>query len=360
MQLGVSVIICCYNSASRLPATLKHLAGQAVPAGIAWEVVVVNNNSTDTTAATAAQWWAQSGSRVSFQVVDEPTPGLANARAKGLATARYEYVLFCDDDNWLAERYVATAFEIMQANPAVAAAGGWGEEALDAPPPAWFDAYHGVYAVRQYARDTGAVEHLYGAGMVIRRSHWNVLVQAGYQSRLSDRVGKKVTSGGDTEMCLAFRLAGYVIWYDRRLQFRHYIPKERLTRKYVARFFAGLAQTTTLFKPFAIVLDQNITSTAQVKRFLPLRDAVYFFRTNGLVYLGQYLLGNFLEKYRWDDNRKVEIQYEYALACRWLLHWREWYRNLEYILNLKGSLLSLREEEVVRAQGHPAPAGHTL
>jgi GT2 family glycosyltransferase len=44
---GVSVVVCCHNSASRLPTTLHHLAAQEVPRDLGWEVIVVDNASTD-------------------------------------------------------------------------------------------------------------------------------------------------------------------------------------------------------------------------------------------------------------------------------------------------------------------------
>ena len=47
---GISVIVCCYNSAERLTETIKHLAGQNVPHYIPWELIVVDNASTDNTA----------------------------------------------------------------------------------------------------------------------------------------------------------------------------------------------------------------------------------------------------------------------------------------------------------------------
>ena len=45
------MILCCYNSAKRLPLTLKHLAEQNVDSNIAWEVLIVDNASTDHTVA---------------------------------------------------------------------------------------------------------------------------------------------------------------------------------------------------------------------------------------------------------------------------------------------------------------------
>ncbi|MBK6904811.1 MAG: glycosyltransferase [Saprospirales bacterium] len=58
---GVSVVVCCYNSSARLPATLEHLAHQSLPAGLPVEVIVVDNNSKDRTAETALGEWERLG-----------------------------------------------------------------------------------------------------------------------------------------------------------------------------------------------------------------------------------------------------------------------------------------------------------
>jgi len=46
---GVSVVICTYNGAERLPETIRHIANQTVPAHIPWEFIVVSNACTDNT-----------------------------------------------------------------------------------------------------------------------------------------------------------------------------------------------------------------------------------------------------------------------------------------------------------------------
>src|SRR5260221_14664859 len=58
---GVSVVICCYNSAARLPETLKHLARQVVPPSIPWEGILVNKASRDDTTDVAARVWKEGG-----------------------------------------------------------------------------------------------------------------------------------------------------------------------------------------------------------------------------------------------------------------------------------------------------------
>ena len=98
---GISIIICCYNSAKRLPETLAHLANQQVDGGVRWELILVNNNSTDETEVVAQNLWGALGSPAPLKIFEEPLPGLSYARNNGMKKAIYEVFLFCDDDNWL-------------------------------------------------------------------------------------------------------------------------------------------------------------------------------------------------------------------------------------------------------------------
>jgi glycosyltransferase involved in cell wall biosynthesis len=59
MQPGVSIIICCHNSAKLLPQTLAHLKAQKNEANVAWEVIVVDNASTDETSRVSLSLWPE-------------------------------------------------------------------------------------------------------------------------------------------------------------------------------------------------------------------------------------------------------------------------------------------------------------
>jgi len=100
---GVSVIICCYNSSAKLPATLGRLRSQSDSEAIPWELIVVDNASSDDTVAVARQHWP-SGGRVPLRVITETRRGVAYARDAGFAAARYDVVSFIDDDNWVSAR----------------------------------------------------------------------------------------------------------------------------------------------------------------------------------------------------------------------------------------------------------------
>jgi glycosyltransferase involved in cell wall biosynthesis len=231
MQEGVSIVLCCHNSAKRLPDALAFLAAQNTPVGLPWEVIVVDNCSTDGTAGVASQLW-QGRRSVPLRVVRENTPGLAHARRRGFEEARHGFVIYVDDDNWLAPDWVRVASETLSNHPEVGCCGGQTEAICEVPMPSWFEAHQSSYAVGCQAPDAGDVTwtrgFLWGAGLAARREALARLFDRGFRPALTDRSGRELTSGGDTELCLALRLAGWRLYYDPALRLRHHLPAGRL------------------------------------------------------------------------------------------------------------------------------------
>ncbi len=245
-EVHISVIICCYNSARRLPVTLEHLAKQKNDSNIQWEVIVVDNNSTDNTAEIAIKEWESQGSPVELRVVSEPNSGLSNARKKGILESKGELIIFCDDDNWLANNYVGLAHIIMNQAQDIMMLGGIGEAVFESKKPGWFEQFYSNFAVGEHPkRKIGQqnVIYLYGAGFVIRKSFFVLLKEIGFESLLSDRKGKELTSGGDTEYCLVASLLGFRIEADSRLKFKHYMPANRMNLNYLKRWHYGFGKT---------------------------------------------------------------------------------------------------------------------
>ena len=63
---------------------------------------------------------------------------------------------------------------------------------------------------------------------------------------LSDRVGGKLTSGGDSEICYAAVLGGWRIWYEPRLFLRHFLPSKRLNWKYLRRLHRSFGESNAV------------------------------------------------------------------------------------------------------------------
>ena len=249
MSLGLSVVVCCHNSAKRLPETLAHLARQEVSPEVPWEVIVVDNASTDDTARVAEALWPDDAP-APLRVVQELEPGLSHARRRGIAEARYGIIGFVDDDNWLAPDWVQRAVEVMAEHPEVGACGGYSEAVCQVPPPDWFERYKWIYAVGPESQAEGEVPLLWGAGLILRRSAWDHLVSSGFRSHLTGRKGAALSAGEDTEVCLALRLAGWKLWYDPRLRLKHFIPAARLDWSFLRRLHRGSAASTVGHDPY--------------------------------------------------------------------------------------------------------------
>jgi glycosyltransferase involved in cell wall biosynthesis len=228
-ERGISVVICAHNSAERLPETLKHLRAQKTPPDLKWEIILVDNASTDDTAAVSERCWPNDGS-APLRVVHEPRLGLTFARERGIEQARYDVVVQIDDDNWIDPTFLEAAASVMASHPEIAVAGGDGVPRCELTPPAWFDRVKGGVSfghlgeAHDITEDPGMVS---GAGLVLRKHAFQEIRRRGFSSMLTDRVGNTGSAGGDLELCLGLRLAGWRLWYDPRMSFEHFIPRER-------------------------------------------------------------------------------------------------------------------------------------
>lgn len=333
---GVSVIVCCYNSALRLPETIKYLALQEVPKHIKWEVIIVNNASKDNTSQKAIEEWGKYKLKVPFSIVDQPDLGLVNARNKGVAASKYEFCLFCDDDNWLNKNYISLAYTIMEKEPMIGILGGVGEEVCEIEPPYWFEKYKGLFAVGHGGKISGDVSEtggeVYGAGMVIRKSVYLQLIKRGFKSKLVGRKGSKLSSGEDTELCYVYKLEGYKIWYDENLNFHHYLPSSRLTNEYLIRLNKALS-----FCSGSLFVYKYVLNGKEITRDIWYKDLAYqflFFVKSLLHFL--FFNGPFIEK---------RLIFDFSLNRLWsvLCQFKKYRLNYIEVKNLKRKGLTKRK-----------------
>jgi glycosyltransferase involved in cell wall biosynthesis len=247
---GISVIICCYNSAARLPKTLTYLKQQSQIENIACELIIVDNASTDNTAEVAKEIWQNNNpSPIPLQVLYEKNAGLANARKCGLQAANYDYVCMVDDDNWLIDNYLETVYNIFETYPNVGACGGWGEETFEigVTKPFWYDSFKNGYAVGKMAETEKILTHekefLFGAGLAIRLEIWHKLQAIGFESMLLGRTADKVTSGEDVEMGYMIKMLGYELFFSPKLYFQHLMASNRLMWTYLKKLKRGFGSS---------------------------------------------------------------------------------------------------------------------
>ena len=268
---GVSIIICCYNSSLRIEKTLEHLANQEIN-DIGCEIILVDNASSDNTVNIAKAVWSKiQNSKFVFSIIHEKIQGVAYARKKGANKANYEYLIFCDDDNWLDQTYVKNVYELFVLHPEISVLGGMGiaqfeDESLK---PVWFDKFYQSYAIGDNVEKT--------AGMAIRKS---ILIEVmnNQPMFLHGRKQNHLSSGEDAEICLRVRLAGYKILYSPQLTFQHFLTKKRLTWDYLKKLSIGFAQTNVVLCLYERALN------SQKPELSP-----FYWLKKGLYYWGIYL-----------------------------------------------------------------------
>ena len=92
----ISIIVPVYNTAPYLPQCLDSLVNQTYRD---IEIICVNDGSTDNS-PDILKAYAERDSRI--LVIHQENLGLSGARNKGLESARGEWVMFVDSDDWIA------------------------------------------------------------------------------------------------------------------------------------------------------------------------------------------------------------------------------------------------------------------
>jgi len=250
--LGVSVIICCYNSANNILKVLQHVESQQCIA-FPLEVVVVDNNSKDDTAIVVTSFCKETS--LDVKLVYEPKPGLMYARECGLNASKYEFIQFCDDDNLLSSNYITTLYNFLYYDSSLGACGGKGIALIENKEPIWFRKYSRSYAVGSQLKKPQ--DHLYGAGMAIRYSALLNVYEKGFESFLTGRKGDVLLAGDDGELVLALMLTGYKLKASDDIYFDHIIPEERLTIRYLLKLHEGFGMMYPVIDIYREVLKQK-------------------------------------------------------------------------------------------------------
>lgn len=239
---GISVIICCFNSVSRIRQTLEALGKLMIPDNVECEFILVDNNCTDKTVELALSTWKELGVGRPLQIVFQKTPGLSNARRKGIEVSRHPILVFCDDDNWFTESYLQSAVEVLERDQMIAAVGGHGVPVFEGnSKPVWFDDYCEAFAIgRQDTNvENGKLISLYGAGLVVRKAALDFIDDAGFRPYFTGRKGKFLSSTEDTELTNVMVLCGFKLVYIKEMIFYHFMPLARMNEAYLVSLFSA-------------------------------------------------------------------------------------------------------------------------
>lgn len=233
-QVSIDVVICTYNNAALLDATLDAIARQRVHEGVDWQALVVNNNCTDDT----PQVVKKHSDHLPLRMVVETNQGLTPARVRGVNDTAREWIAFVDDDCLLEENWIEQAAQFAAEHEECGAFGGQVSPRWEMTPPAYVLSRRYAFACKYHGETAHRRPWIAGAGLIVRRE---ALVRCGWIDKqyLEDRKGGRLVSGGDME--IALRVGSmYELWYNPACKLQHVIPAGRMTREYVRGVTRGL------------------------------------------------------------------------------------------------------------------------
>lgn len=247
---SLSIIICTYNPRKEiLRETLAHLSRLELDHREPIELVIVDNASSPPLESEEFQL-----STLPFpaRVIQEPKPGLINARIRGFHSTKGEIVLYLDDDNYAHPSYVARTLAFFREHPKAGAVSGRVIAKPEFSIPSWMT----PKMVQHYAvRDLGEEDLLfrgpdtpYGAGMALRRTAMAPTLSLPFV--FSGRVGGKLSSGEDCELSYRMKADGWDLWYCGGMVLEHFLYQSRLNAEYYERFQYSLGFDTPVMEMF--------------------------------------------------------------------------------------------------------------
>lgn len=237
----LSILICSYNRAPVLKATLSSLNEQFVETLGGVEVIVVDNASTDDTADVLQGF-------ESFQYCREDEIGLSNARNRALREARGEWVVFLDDDVFPNVGWLDAYINFIKSAPSTCGfIGGRVTPHFEEQPSndflieiEYISGVWGLCEVEDYdaLMQSSACQLPVGANFGGRRE---AFLQVGFDPKYG-RNGKKLLSFEETQLMEGLLANGWTGYWVKGAEVAHRVPVERFNLEYVARFYEGLGR----------------------------------------------------------------------------------------------------------------------
>lgn len=243
-MIRLSIVIATYNRATLLLDALKSVIRQSAPAQ-EWECVVVNNNSSDNTSECFAEF-ASGHPEYNLRIVDEPNQGLSYARNRGIRESVGEYIAIIDDDEHIAEDFVAAYIRLFDDVPEAVAAGGPIVARYPTGRPRWMSCYterpiaNTMYfgeEIREFPK--GRVPG--GGNMALRRS---AIRRYGVFDTSLGYSGESLIGGEECDLFERLQIADAKYYYVPTAVMYHIIPREKLSKEYFARlsYNVGVSQ----------------------------------------------------------------------------------------------------------------------
>jgi len=247
--LNLSVVICTYNPDREVfTRVMDSISALQRPKEGFVEFILVDNNSTfSLTEMDAVDRFLRVPNA---RLVKETKQGHAFARQKGIKEAKYEVVVFFDDDNEPPSDYLLQMASLFQAFPNV---GVWGPGRVEVmffgQVPAWIPFNKGEFqaknlGIRQFAcvKDWLSM-YPPGTGFAVRTSVLKNYLQQCETGMYTDagRTGGATSSAEDVQIVFEAVKMGFAAGTDPSLSINHLIIARKATYQYLKKLRFGMS-----------------------------------------------------------------------------------------------------------------------
>ena len=232
--MKISIILPTYNRPSSLDITLQSISNQKISKE-KFEVIVVDNNKyKDETHSIVLK---KKINLNNLRYIHHPKPGLHEARHRGLKEAKYEWLVFLDDDVELLPNYLTGVQEAIN-NKDVVLIGGKNTPNYENTPPKWLndlwekEKWIGPLSILDLGDKQKYTSPLnvFGCNFVIKKS---VLLQAGgFHPDSMPKEMLRYRGDGETYVSEYIKANGLKTYYHPDVSVKHWVPKERMTFEY--------------------------------------------------------------------------------------------------------------------------------
>lgn len=258
---GVSFIMCCHNSEGIFQKPLISVINQITQQP--YELVLVDNNCSDKTSEIAKIISEQYNFVDRINIARETIPGLSYARRAGVNAAKYDYLVFVDDDNIISEDWVDIVVDRFENHADIGIIGSNNQAYFESEEikPVWFDMVKGFYACAPQSNTSGDVtldrKFVFGAGMCARKKVLIDVYNGDVDLFLTGRKGNLLLSGDDSEICMRAIIQGWRLWYCENLHLQHIMHKDRMNWTYFKKMQQGHFASHVILNIYMSIIDNT-------------------------------------------------------------------------------------------------------
>lgn len=221
-----SILVCTHNGGEKLFDTLGFISKLKVDNSISFEVIVVDNAPISNMEAKFNEYTSKLNPDISFFYYVEPKKGKDHALKLAIEKSKNEWVIICDDDNWLMADYLVVAKSLILRFTDVVVFGAKSTAVFEEGfvVPDWFTQNQLKYACgSQYDKSeyVSYRQNIWGAGSLYLKSVLS------YVLNIEDLILSN-NRGEDTEIFYRVILLNQMAYYSSNLEFQHFMPSSRL------------------------------------------------------------------------------------------------------------------------------------